>query len=183
MSKRILISSVLMAFVTGMVATLESWNGLKTYNVKIRVGVVLRSGDVKNVARRDLIISKADIIDLWETSKKNDRWTPALITKDAKDELGYDAQLKLFQESIDEISPPINQLRTNLQRQREILAQRLYEHIDKAFKEAPGSIGVSFSYLTNHSVGLDEAGLRAVDNKYKQLIDDYANPTPEVKQF
>jgi hypothetical protein len=170
-------------FILVLIATLVNCNGSKPLNVKIKVGVVMKSGDVKNVARQDLIISKADIIDLWETSKKNNRWAPDLIRKDTQDELGYDAKLNSFRESINEKSIPVNQLHANLQREREVLAQRLYEHIEKSFQEAPGSLGVSFSYLTNHSVGLDEAGLKAVDNKYKQLIDDNANPWAEVKQF
>jgi hypothetical protein len=172
-----------MALVAGMVTILVTCNGSKPLNVKIKVGVVMKSGDVKIVARQDLITTKADIIDLWETSKKNNKWNPDLIRKDTQEELGYDAKINSFRESINEKSIPINQLRANLQRQREILAQRLYEHIEKSYQEAPGSLNVSFSYLTNHSVGLDEAGLRAVDNKYKQLIDDNANPWAEVKQF
>jgi len=87
-------------FILVLIATLVNCNGPKPLNVKIKVGVVMKSGDVKNVARQDLIISKADIIDLWEASKKNNRWIPDLIRKDTQDELGYDAKINSFRESI-----------------------------------------------------------------------------------
>jgi hypothetical protein len=184
MSKRILLALVPMALVAGTVATLVSWNGSKTYNVKIKVGVVLKSGDVKSIARRDLIISKADIIDLWETSKKNCRWTRDLIKKDTQDEIGFDAKLNSFRESINEKSSPIRPLRANLQGQREILAERLYEHIEKTFDGAgPYSLGAYFVSFTNHSVGLDEKGLSAVEKTYDELINDDVKLTPEAKQF
>jgi hypothetical protein len=157
-------------------------NGPKPLNVKIKVGVVMKSGDVKNVARQDLIISKADIIDLWEASKKNNRWIPDLIRKDTQDELGYDAKINSFRESINEKNTLISQLRGDFQRQREILAQRLYEHLEKTFHESlPYMLGSYFVLFTNHLVGLDEEGLRAVEKTYNELIRDNVNPG--TKQF
>jgi len=169
-------------FILVLIATLVNCNGPKPLNVKIKVGVVMKSGDVKNVARQDLIISKADIIDLWETSKKNNRWAPDLIRKDTQDELGYDAKINSFRESINEKNTLISQLRGDFQRQREILAQRLYEHLEKTFHESlPYMLGSYFVLFTNHLVGLDEEGLRAVEKTYNELIRDNVNPG--TKQF
>ena len=169
-------------FILVLIATLVNCNGPKPLNVKIKVGVVMKSGDVKNVARQDLIISKADIIDLWEASKKNNRWIPDLIRKDTQDELGYDAKINSFRESINEKNTLISQLRGDFQRQREILAQRLYEHLEKTFHESlPYMLGSYFVLFTNHLVGLDEEGLRAVEKTYNELIRDNVNPG--TKQF
>ena len=184
MSKRILLVLVPMALVAGTVATLVFLTGSKKLNVKIKVGVVLKSGDVKNVARQDLIISKADIIDLWETSKKNSRSIPDLIKKDTRDELGYDAKLNSFRESINEKNTFINQLRLDFQRKRESIAERFYEHLEKTFQESlPYMLGSYFVLFTNHLVGPDEQGFRAVEKTYNELINGNVNRAPGAQQF
>lgn len=167
MSKRTLMVLVPLALLTGIVTTLETCSGSKTLNVRIKAGVVLKSGDVKNVARQDLIISKADILDLWEASKKDS---------------GYNAKLSSFPESIDEKNRLINQLRVDIQNQRTDIASRFYEHLEKTFQESKlYMLASDFAYLTDHRIGADEQGFRTADITYSELIE--ASTDPGAKKF
>jgi hypothetical protein len=167
MSKRTLMVLASMALVAGTVTTLVTCHGSKRLNVKIKVGVVLKSGDVKNVARQDFIISKADIIDLWESSKKN---------------TGYESKLNSLRESINEKNTLINQLRVDFQHQRETAANRFNEHLAKTSRESvPYFLVSDFGYLSDPRIKADDQGFRLLEKTYNELIK--ANPNPGTRQF
>lgn len=42
--------------------------GQKESEVKIKAGVVMKSGDVKNVARQEFLIVKTDAVAIWNES-------------------------------------------------------------------------------------------------------------------
>jgi len=84
-------------------------------NVKVRIGVVMKSGDVKRVARRDVLVMRADIIALWadvEKAKKQNLQAQREIIQEAnreaeqevKREMGYDAKLNSFRAARNEAS-------------------------------------------------------------------------------
>ena len=54
----------------------------------------MRTGDIKAVARQNFIITKADVVALWETSKKENSWDQNTIEKDIKVHLDYENKLK-----------------------------------------------------------------------------------------
>jgi hypothetical protein len=143
----------------------------------------MKSGDVKNVARRDVIVSKADIIELWRTSKRDNRLDHAFVEKEVQAELGYDAKLSSFRESISEKNIRIEQLRATFKLQRESIAQRLYEHLEKTYKGAePYMLGTYFVLYTNRLMGLDEEGFGAVEKAYDE-VKGKVNPGSDAEEF
>ncbi len=98
-------------------------------NVKVRIGVVMKSGDVKRVARRDALVMKADIIALWADFEMSKSREHSQIEREIKQEIGYDAKLNSIQNSM-------NQLRTSIDN---LLAQghkQLREHVEKTYQDA-----------------------------------------------
>lgn len=72
----------------------------KESNIKIKAGVVMKSGDVKNVARQEFLIAKADLISLWETSKRKYMKDLKLIEEEIKLELDYDKKITSLENDI-----------------------------------------------------------------------------------
>ncbi len=146
----------------------------KTYSVKIKFGVVMKSGDVKNVARRDVIITKADMIALWETSKINNHWDRSLIEKEVKEELGYEAQLASFQESI-------NQAKQTAIASRAEPPKKLRSHVEETYQKGKAyPISLNFDKFRYEPVDLG-AYLVKLDTQYNEVIS--SNIDPSAKQY
>ena len=90
-------------------------SGNNYLNVKIKVGVVMKSGDVKNAARQDLIISKSDAVKLWETIKRNTIRSRNVIEEETKVELEYQTKLDAFQNIITNNENLLKRLRADLE--------------------------------------------------------------------
>ena len=68
-------------------------------NVKIRAGVVMKSGDIKNIARQDLLILKADLISIWVKKYQ--------VEKDIKANSKYEQKMAFYQNNINKINKDI----------------------------------------------------------------------------
>jgi len=75
----------------------------KKANVKIKVGVLMRSGDVKNVARQDFLIIKLDLISLWDVSKKQYLEDCDLGEKEIRAEMEFDNKINNLESEIKKI--------------------------------------------------------------------------------
>jgi hypothetical protein len=131
----------------------------KELKVRIKAGVIFKSGDVKPVARCNFIISKEDLVGLWVSSKKNQLLDQAIIEKDISVEIGYDAKMKTIQESIDNI----NRLISSLPRQ-------LKEHVDKTYQQGQAyPVSWYFDEFRFEPVDLNEYTNR-LEKQYVQII-------------
>jgi hypothetical protein len=62
-------------------------------NLKIRAGLVMKSGDIKKVARQELIILKDDLVELWDNSK-SDKWKQKdVVDRDIKENLEFENRM------------------------------------------------------------------------------------------
>ncbi len=68
--------------------------------VKIKAGVVMKSGDIKIVARREFMITKADLISLWMISKVEHLKDLKLIEEEIKAEMDYDKKITSLENDI-----------------------------------------------------------------------------------
>lgn len=96
----------------------------KALNIRIKAGVILKSGDIKTVARRNFVISKEDLVVLWSSTKNSQVLEQALLANVAAVEIGIDAKLKALQESIDNTNQSISSL-----------PRRIYEHVEKTYQD------------------------------------------------
>jgi len=70
-----------------------SFCGTGESNLKIKAGIVMKSGDIKAVVRQDFFISKIDLVKLWERSKMDNWRDIKSIENTVKIEMGYDAKI------------------------------------------------------------------------------------------
>lgn len=76
--------------------------------VKIKAGVIMKSGDIKIVARQEFMITKADLISLWEISKIEHLKDLELIEEKIKAEMDYDKKLNILESDIIEYQKSIS---------------------------------------------------------------------------
>lgn len=62
----------------------------KESTFKIKAGIVMQSGDVKNVARQEFLVVITDVLILWEDSKKKHMKDFDLIEREIKQENDYE---------------------------------------------------------------------------------------------
>lgn len=74
--------------------------GPKEAKVKIKAGVVMKSGDVKVLARQEFLIVKSDVVSLWETSKKENIKGLEVIKEEIKMEVGYENKINTLQKEL-----------------------------------------------------------------------------------
>ena len=117
----------------------------KEADVKIKVGVVMESGDIKVVARQNVVISKVDLMTVWNEAKKQNWKGVDLIERQIRLEMNYEekkASLEReetsYQRTIDKLinhnNPAIDRLKFDLavQVQTAIISGNL---IDKRISE------------------------------------------------
>ena len=102
-------------------------------NVEIKAGVVMKSGDVKNVARQEFLITNSDVVDLWENSKREHMKDFKLIEDIVKEEMDYDSKmqdldnkLNKYQRSLDKKAGPNSPQTTKI-------IDELKEHLQKSY--------------------------------------------------
>jgi len=138
-------------------------------NVRIRVGVVMKSGDVKNIARHDFLVSKANIFSLWETSLQKNKWDHSLIEKETQVELGYEAKLAAFQDAIHGRQEHINQLRAKSRDQFRSIKKQFSKHIEITYEKGLNyGVGYYFDILRIPTESF-EIQLRDADKKYGEV--------------
>jgi len=74
--------------------------GPKEAKVKIKAGVVMKSGDVKVLARQEFLIVKSDVVSLWETSKKENIKGLEVIKEEIRMEVGYENKINTLQKEL-----------------------------------------------------------------------------------
>lgn len=72
----------------------------KEAEVKIKAGVVMASGDVKNVARQEFLITKTDLVEQWLISKKQYWKDFKLIEDEIKEEMDYDKKTSTLENDL-----------------------------------------------------------------------------------
>lgn len=72
----------------------------KKDNVRIKAGIIMKSGDIKNVARHDFLVTKADLIAILMTSKKEHIKDMKSIEKEIKAEMEYDNKINNLQNEL-----------------------------------------------------------------------------------
>lgn len=94
---------------------LISYCGDGKSNLKIKVGIVMKSGDIKVVARQDFFVSKIDLVNLWEKSKIQNWRDIKSIEDTVKIEMGYETKIKelenvkaKYQTAINSLTHPKN---------------------------------------------------------------------------
>jgi hypothetical protein len=139
-------------------------------NVRIMVGVVMKSGDVKNVARRNFLASKVDIVSLWEMSKKKSKWDRNLIEQETKDELGYEEKLQAFQGAIGEKQAHIKQLWANHQDQLRSIVRKCSKHMEETYEKGMNyGVGYYFDVFRIPSEPYEEF-MRDADKRYSEVM-------------
>ena len=86
----------------------------KKDNVRIKAGIIMKSGDIKNVARHDFLIIKADLIAILRTSKKEHIKDMKSIEKEIKAEMEYDNKINNLQNELNKYQDEFNKLRKAL---------------------------------------------------------------------
>lgn len=72
----------------------------KKDSVRIKAGVIMKSGDIKNVARHDFLVTKADLIAILRTSKKEYIKDMKSIEKEIEAEMEYDNKTNNLQNEL-----------------------------------------------------------------------------------
>ena len=72
----------------------------KAANVKVKAGVVMKTGDVKDVARQEFLLTKKDLVALWKDSKKEHMKDLKLIEDGIKAEIDYDKKLSQLENEL-----------------------------------------------------------------------------------
>ena len=97
----------------------------QVFNVKIKVGVIMKSGDIKNIARQDFVILDADIIsDFIKSSESYFGINRAEIEKTIKEKFDYENKIKMYEDKIISLNDQINSLNKELN----ILTKKMDEY-------------------------------------------------------
>lgn len=87
----------------------------QVFNVKIKVGVIMKSGDIKSIARQDFLILDADIISDFIKSSESDFGIDFIeVEKTIKEKLDYENKIKMYEDKITSLNDQINSLNEQL---------------------------------------------------------------------
>lgn len=98
--------------------------------VKIKAGVVMKSGDIKIVARQEFMITKADLISLWEISKMEHLKDLKLIEEEIKAEMDYDNKKNRLEIEINNIKKSIASKTSPASHEVTKIVDRLVSHLN-----------------------------------------------------
>ena len=145
-------------------------------NVKIKAGVVMKSGDVKNIARQDVFILKADVMAIWEEKTPNiiDRIDRRIIESDAKRSADYDTKIALYQSKIDNY----RSLSSEKTMKKEKLAEDIRTQLKQNLKDSielgkKWGVQEIFNTLLNYYMGdydYLKSCMEEADKKYLDLL-------------
>jgi len=152
----------------------------KESNVKIKAGIILKSGDIKIVARQDFLVTKADLIAILRTSKKNHIKDMKSIEEEIKAEMDYSNKINSLQNELDKYQDELNRQKVlsdmygvDGKIRKEIL-DKLEKCIDRSIdyhSKEPMEKNFLFIKLNSLKYGMDNA--RSYDefrNKVKEEI-------------
>ena len=158
--RRLVATSVFFIFVVGACSGPNARSSAgKALNIRIKAGVILKSGDIKTVARRNFVISREDLVGLWASIKNNQVLDQVLLANDTAVEIGCDAKLESIQESIDNTNQSISGL-----------PRRIYEHVEKTYQEGqPFPVSFYFDDFRYEPVDLSNY-LERLEKQYVQIV-------------
>jgi len=84
----------------------------KESSITIKAGVVMKSGDVKDVARQEFLITKTDLIEAWKGIKEEVVGDMDLVREDIIAENDYTAQINSLENEIANLRKAIKELPT-----------------------------------------------------------------------
>jgi len=152
---------------------------VQNLNIKMKVGVVLRSGDVKNVARQNFIISKVDIVSLWENSKNS--IDKELIEKEFVAKMGYMAKISEYEAGIKSLKDAEKQMTNSINASLAPVQKKLREHAEITYQEGL-PLGVGDKFLGFRVEPSDIALFKeSITKQYTKTIG--SNISPEARQF
>lgn len=157
----------------------EGRKPIPNINIKMKVGVVLKSGDVKNVARQDFIFSKVDIVSLWKAGKSSlDR---QLIEKELVDKMGYDAKISEYGTKIKSLQDAEKRIADSANASMASVRKKLREHAEITYQKGL-PLGVGNNFLGFRVEPLDIDRFREnITELYTKIIG--SNISAEARQF
>jgi len=105
----------------------------KEAEVKIKAGIVMKSGDVKNVARQEFLITNADVVDFWENSKKEHMKDFKLIEDIVKEEMDYESKMQHLDNKLNKYQRSLDQKIGPNSPQTTKMIDELKEHLQKSY--------------------------------------------------
>jgi hypothetical protein len=145
-------------------------NSENIYNVKIKAGIVMKSGDIKNIARQNIYILKLNIIPLIEANKETNIDN---IKRQIKSEANYENKMVSYDDEKKKLESSILTTYSQNKPFYENLSKQLNEHFLKSFQMG-GAWGVQEYFRrfnTNSISNYDEI---------KTIMDDAAQKYIEI---
>jgi hypothetical protein len=156
--------------------------------IRIKAGIVMKSGDIKSVARQDFIITGNDPVLLWESAKSNNLKEIGLIEAELKSELNYDDKVRGIQNKISEINMQNSEINRRLKSNIALMMDQLVPLLEtqKHFL-MDNSVArfLTFIYLepckgiSNNDSSLDD-NERMIEKILEELTSEYNDPKPFV---
>lgn len=155
----------------------------KESNVKIKAGVIMQSGDIKNVARQDFFVTKADLIAILRTSKEDHIKDMKSIEEEIRAEMDYSNKINNLQNELDKHQYELDKQKVlsdmygvDGKIRKEIL-DKLKEHISRGIdyhSKDPLEKNFLFIKLSSLKYGMDN--LRSYDEFRDRLKEEIIGP-------
>jgi hypothetical protein len=161
--------------------SLFSFSSNAELNVKIKAGVVMKSGDVKNIARQDIYILKADVMAIWEKNTPN-IINRRIIETDVKKAADYDNKIAAYQSQIDKYQSLSYERTAKKEKLLEDIRTQLKQNL-KESRDLGNKWGVNdmFDKLLNYYLGdfdylkscMEEADKKYLDLLNRQITEEF----------
>ena len=86
----------------------------KGVTIKIKAGIIMKSGDIKDVARQDFIIARDDLVAIWKLSKMQNMRDILTLQDELKKEINFDYKMVVLQKEIEKNKNEIDRFRKNI---------------------------------------------------------------------
>lgn len=148
----------------------------KESNITVKVGVVMNSGDIKNVARQEFLITNTDVVSFWKESKK-------MIEKEIGAELDYENKMNNFEKEKNKYESIVAQKTARNNPQLSKMVDDLKVNINKR-RKLIGTLRISFSdieILEMEKINYDE--IKEIINKNDQIYKNKIKSFRSIESF
>lgn len=148
----------------------------KESNITVKVGVVMNSGDIKNVARQEFLITHTDVVFFWKESKK-------MIEKEIGAELDYENKMNNFEKEKNKYESIVAQKTARNNPQLSKMVDDLKANINKR-RKIIGRTRVSFSdieILEMKKTNYNE--IKEIINKNDQIYKNYIKAFKSIESL